>query len=1140
MALSLSGLLLVPVGAGDVVVLRGAGVAMGALLVFGMRLWPGVLLGALLSRLLTHWVGAGAFPPVEELIDIAVMPLVFTAQAMIGAIAIRSAFGSPLHLQGLGPVALVGCVLIPLICIMVPSFGMAVFIVSHPPGSANLLDAWAVWWFGDIIGVFLAVPVAMLGPWNRTPAVFWRGMALPQFTWPAIAYLALSVTVTFLSWNQVLQIGNRSDQAQFDTLVGDNAQALRHRLESYDLGLGGGVGLVRASQRVTQEDWRKYVSALNLAENLPGLNGVGFVQPVDPDQLDAFVAQAQRDGVADLTIKPAISASQMFVVKYVEPIALNQTAVGLDIAFEEKRRTAAIAARDAGAVRITEPIVLVQDDRRGAGFVIMSPVYSDDPVPGTVAGRRSSFRGWVVAPIIGDKMLDSLTSSQRTNLRITFSSFAEDGSTSQFYSNGPDRPATSPPRFSRSERFDIFGQTWLIRWESSPAFEARLSHVEPRVILAGGLLFSLLFAILLLILIRREELVTETVAVRTRELAAQVEENRSIIDSAVSKIAFLDGKGVILSVNDAMVRLLGFDRQAMVGKAFSSLVDDHLKEYFEGAVAERETPNYRGELHATSAYGQVLTLDVQIVPWTNTDGKLRYTAVMRNITEQRRAQDQLRSTQHRLDLALTGAKLGVFDIDLRTGKSIVSRTWLTLLGYDEDSVIDAQKNWRERVHPDDLPSLDEADLACIEGRATRSLTEYRVRMQDGTWRWMRSDAVGEERDDSGRAWRLIGLQSDVTDQRQVDELKSQFVSTVSHELRTPLTSINGSITLLLNTMADGIPETARRMLAIAQKNCDRLILLVNDILDLEKLEAGPQKPKLTGLNLAQQVRRAIEVNRPFAARYGVSYALTCDGPEPVVLLEEHRFQQVMANLLSNAAKFSPKGEVVKVVIDAVEDRFRVSVTDFGPGIPLEAHDRLFKAFSQVDGSSNRKTEGTGLGLHIAKKTIEQLGGEIGFASEPGVATTFWVTFEPVPPTPAEVAADEVPQAAPDARPMAPKLLHIEDNADFAVVLKAAFGSEAVLVNAASLSAARRHLNRDVFDLIILDWQLGSDDAGSLLADIRALQPGTPVVALTAIEQHPQMALVDHAFIKTRVRLDHVVHTCLDVVGGSDPASSDVA
>ena len=1128
-AASLAGLFLAPSMAGDVVMLRGAGVAMAALLAFGTGLWPGVLFGALLSRLVVHWVGAGTFPPVAELIDIGVMPMVVTAQALIGTFAIRRLFGTPIHLRGFGQLALAGCVVVPLTCALVPSFGIALFAVSHPPGSAHLVESWVLWWLGDLIGVILAVPVAVLGPWNRAPVVFWSRTALPQFTWPAIAYLALSVAVTLLAWQEALKMGNRSDRAQFDTMVGDNAQALRYRMESYALALGGGVGLVRASDRVTREDWRRYVAALNLPDNLPGLNGVGFVQPVDPAAIDEFLAEARRDGVEALTIKPGLASGEMFVVRYLEPIGINQTALGLNIAFEDKRRNAAIDARDSGQVRITQPVELVQDNGHGPGFVLLSPVYSGTSVPQSVAERRAAFVGWVVAPINGEKMLESVTDSQGENLWITFSNVAENGGASQFYTNAADPSGSAPPRFRRIEQFDLFGETWLIKWESSPAFEARMSNAEPKVILAGGLLFTLLFAILLLTLIRREDLITETVARRTRELAAQVEENRSIIESAVSKIAFLDEKGTILRVNDALVRLLGGDRQAMIGRPFSSLVDDHLTEYFQGAPSEEETPTYRGELHATSTQGQVLTLDVQIVPWRNTDGNLRFTAVMRNITEQRRAQDQLRTTQHRLDLALTGAKLGVFDIDLRTGKSVVSRTWMTLLGYDEDDAIDAQKNWRERVHPDDLPMLDADDLACIEGRSSRSLTEYRVRMRDGTWRWMRSDAVGEDRDATGRAWRLIGLQSDVTDQRQVDELKSQFVSTVSHELRTPLTSINGSITLLLNTMSDGIPEAARRMLSIAQKNCGRLILLVNDILDLEKLEAGPQKPELTGLDLVRQVRRAIEVNRPFAENFSVTYRLTCDDPDIAVMLEEHRFQQVMANLLSNAAKFSPRGGTVDVAIRQAGDTVTVSVTDHGPGIPAGSRDRLFKAFSQIDGSANRKTEGSGLGLYIAKKTMEQLGGEIGFDSEPGVATTFWVRFRTAPRDRTDGPADDAPPSAADPRLSLPKLLHIEDDPDFATVLKAAFGPEARLVSAASLSAARACLKGESYDLIILDWQLGGEDVGNLLSDIRDMQPGTPVVALTAMEHHAQMAKMDAVFIKTRVMLDHVVRRCLDIV-----------
>jgi signal transduction histidine kinase len=435
-----------------------------------------------------------------------------------------------------------------------------------------------------------------------------------------------------------------------------------------------------------------------------------------------------------------------------------------------------------------------------------------------------------------------------------------------------------------------------------------------------------------------------------------------------------------------------------------------------------------------------------------------------------------------------------------------------------------------RIHPDDLIVVQAADRACIEGRTERTVSEYRLRMPDGNWRWMRSDAVGEDRDAEGRAWRLIGVQTDINDQRMVEELKSQFVSTVSHELRTPLTSINGSVGLLLNTMAGELPARARRMLTIAQKNCDRLILLVNDILDMEKIASGQARFKFVLADISTLVRKSVVANQPFAAKFDVTLAIMRTAPFSKALVDDSRFQQVMANLLSNAAKFSPRGGMVEVAIDLEGDLVKVSVTDHGAGIPPDFHGQIFKPFSQADSSSNRSTEGTGLGLNIASQIIERMGGGIGFDSQPGIRTTFWVTlpladaatFAPAMPGAAPVGPDELVRRS--------KILHVEDDQDFAEVLAGAFGTTADLKNAEGESTARRMIAEEQYDLVILDWELQDGDGSALIADIQREQPGTPIIALTAKEREMEDPRVVATLIKSRATIPDIVALCLKSAG----------
>ncbi len=218
--------------------------------------------------------------------------------------------------------------------------------------------------------------------------------------------------------------------------------------------------------------------------------------------------------------------------------------------------------------------------------------------------------------------------------------------------------------------------------------------------------------------------------------------------------------------------------------------------------------------------------------------------------------------------------------------------------------------------------------------------------------------------------------------------KEELISIVSHEIRTPLTSISASIDLILGTMRNFLPNKAEHLLLVAQSNARRLMLLANDLLEIEKVAAGEVRLNMREEALAPLLAGAIEMNRSYADKYGVVLEKSEIPEKTRVRVDEARLLQIVSNLLSNAVKFSPPGE--KVVLSAREEEgwARILVTDRGPGIPEAFRDKLFRRFSQAD----EKREGAGLGLHISKTLVELMGGQIGFETETGVGTTFWVTF----------------------------------------------------------------------------------------------------------------------------------------------------
>ncbi|MBT4711037.1 MAG: HAMP domain-containing histidine kinase [Alphaproteobacteria bacterium] len=230
---------------------------------------------------------------------------------------------------------------------------------------------------------------------------------------------------------------------------------------------------------------------------------------------------------------------------------------------------------------------------------------------------------------------------------------------------------------------------------------------------------------------------------------------------------------------------------------------------------------------------------------------------------------------------------------------------------------------------------------------------------------------------------------DVTHLKELGRLKSEFVSTVSHELRTPLTSIKGALGLVRSGITGQLPDRLKAMLEIAYANSDRLIRLINDILDIEKIEAGKMQFTMATENLSDIVRKSISANQTYAEDRDVEFVLDNFPAEAMVVVDKDRLSQVMANLLSNAAKFSPRGGRVGISIEPHEGSFRVSVKDQGAGIPEDFKPRIFEKFSQADSSDTRTVSGTGLGLSICKAILEHHRGDIGFSSDSGLGSTFF-------------------------------------------------------------------------------------------------------------------------------------------------------
>lgn len=243
--------------------------------------------------------------------------------------------------------------------------------------------------------------------------------------------------------------------------------------------------------------------------------------------------------------------------------------------------------------------------------------------------------------------------------------------------------------------------------------------------------------------------------------------------------------------------------------------------------------------------------------------------------------------------------------------------------------------------------------------------------------------------DESKLISVIAQGRDVTQQLEAERIKREFTSTLSHELRTPLTSIIGSLQLLQSGVFGDMDKDVEELVSVAERNGQRLLDLINDLLDIEKIESGKFNLAPEVLSLGDLVNESLVLNQAFAERFGVKLEAPRDLPSVSVYADHKRLLQVLTNLLSNASKFSPQGMAVEVAVTVHGDSVRVDVMDRGPGIPEEFRNRIFNRFAQADSTATRQKGGTGLGLAICKRLVELMGGHVGFEDRDGGGTSFF-------------------------------------------------------------------------------------------------------------------------------------------------------
>lgn len=566
-----------------------------------------------------------------------------------------------------------------------------------------------------------------------------------------------------------------------------------------------------------------------------------------------------------------------------------------------------------------------------------------------------------------------------------------------------------------------------------------------------------------------------------KELASIVEFSRDAIYSR-------DLEGKIITWNQGAVDILGYAPEDVISTRGEQLIPPDRKKEFEWLIAEavkgKVIRDY--ETQRICKNGKKIWVNMTVSPIRDKQGRpTQLCVILHDIDHLKKTEENLRENEEKFRTFVETTNEWVWAINQERKITYSNPTIHKLLGYLPKEIIGMDAALL--LHPGDrdifIKTFDEA-LQRKKGWLNQVL---RWLHKEGTFRWMEGNAE-PNLTPKETIIGLRGSQRDVTERKNLEALKDEFISVVSHELRTPLTSIRGSLALVLGRYASEISSKVHQLLDIGFNNCGRLIKIINDILDVEKMEAGKLTMQLSSLNLIDVIQDSVKAIQSFADKFQISFEIENLPQFVQVNGDYNRLMQVMDNLLSNAVKFSPPGSQVSIGVQKLDSIVKVAVKNQGKGIPKEVQSRIFQKFVQGDAGIGRKVSGTGLGLVITKNIIERMGGTIYFESTPDVETTFY--FELPLQTTSMQENHKVENLI-----LKKNILICEKDPILLPLLEEQLAQDQFVFQTTSdLKTAQHLIESQVFNAIILDLDLVSDEEFDLVKNLckTKINPNLPL------------------------------------------------
>ncbi|GAL85475.1 hypothetical protein MYP_2704 [Sporocytophaga myxococcoides] len=805
---------------------------------------------------------------------------------------------------------------------------------------------------------------------------------LRQYFIPVVSFLIIYFLVIY-SYIQVKEKTKQQKTEYFESRSYLVKTAINNRILDYIQILKGGKAFIESSDSITRKEWKRYISSLDVDQNYPGIQGIGYTIFIKPEELQKHINAIRASGFPAYTITPSGEREIYTSIIYLEPFTdRNLRAFGYDMYSEPVRRRAMERAMETGQAALTGKLTLVQEtgDGNQPGFLIYVPVYKSNIASGDSLStelRRKEIRGFVYSPFRSGDLFNALLPARFKDLNIEIYNGDELSKDALLFSTRKNvKEEKKGGEFKKYENISVGGTNWIIYISSKPFFGGRESN-DALLILIGGSVISIL--IFFIMLIRSE-------AKRVNRL------KQTITDTVTAAIFVIDRNGFVTFINPAVTRITGYMPEDFREKTFYDVMHQSRKGQYKDIDPGRNI--YQTILQGNHVYDQediLIRKDGRLFPALCSANPIIENGIplgtlveVKDITGEKKAKETIAKNLETKNFLLEAMPDKVWTADGNGVFNFFGQNWEEYSGYTIDEFL---KNGIDLIIYFEDKVQDDKTITQLLQEHKSFQIEHRFKRFDGVYRWHLTRGFPQtSKNGSVEMW--VGTSTDIHEQKlQVEELKKinvdldNFIYTASHDLKAPISNMEGLVEAL--KVAGENKVERNELIELINKSLLRLGRTINDLTEIAKI----QKQK-DWTNEVVEFSEVVEEVIQDLQRYidNAEAKINLEFNVSAIKFSKKNLRSIFYNLISNAIKYrkSNTTPIVDVRTFLENDKIVIFARDNGLGIKHENKKRVFEMFRRL----HAHVEGSGMGLYIVKRIVENAGGTIDIESQAGEGTTF--------------------------------------------------------------------------------------------------------------------------------------------------------